>query len=56
MKTTNTIEREINATRIKIYERTKDMTPRQLTEYYQKNTEDIIKKYGIKVVESAVKR
>ena len=56
MKTTNTIEREINATRVKIYERTKDMTPKQRVEYYQNKTADTIKKYGFKVIASAVKR
>jgi len=53
MKTPNTIERDINRIRLKIYEETKDMTPRQLTEYYKRCTEPIIKKYGFKVVSSA---
>ena len=53
MKTPNTIEQEINQIRLAIYEKTKDMTPAQLTEYYKKSTEATIKKYGFKVVESA---
>ena len=56
MKTANTIERDINATRIKIYERTKDMTPQQRVEYYRNSGEASAKKYGFKVVESAIRR
>ena len=53
MKPNNIIEQEINQIRLEIYEQTKDMTPSQLTEYYKKNTEDTIKKYGFKVVANA---
>jgi hypothetical protein len=53
MKQTSTIEQEINQIRLAIHEKTKDMTPSQLTEYYQKSTEDTIKKYGFKVIASA---
>ena len=56
MKKTKTIEDEIDEIRLKIYEETKDMTPEQLTEYYRKNTADIIKEYGFKVVPSAKER
>ena len=38
-KTPDTIEQEVNAIRLKIYEETKDMTPAQLTEYYRKSGE-----------------
>ena len=53
MKTLNTIERDINRIRLKTYEETKDMTPSQITEYYRRKTEPIIKQYGFKVVASA---
>jgi len=53
MKTTSPIEQEVNQIRLKIYERTKDMTPEQLTEYYKQSTEATIKKYGFKTVASA---
>lgn len=50
MNTPNAIEQEVNQIRLKIYEKTKDMTPAQLTAYYKKSTEATIKKYGFKVV------
>ena len=53
MKTPNTIEQEVNQIRLEIYETTKDMTPAQLTEYYRQSTEDVISKYGFRVVTSA---
>ena len=53
MKTNKTAEQKINEIRLKIYEKTKDMTPEQLTEYYKQSTEATIKKYGFKVVASA---
>jgi hypothetical protein len=53
MKTSDTIEREINQIRLQIYERTKDMTPAQLTEYYKKSGEASSKKYGFKIISSA---
>ena len=53
MKTPNTIEQEVNQIRLRIYEKTKDMTPAQLTEYYRHSTEATIKKYGFKVIASA---
>ena len=36
-----------------IYEKTKDMTPSQLTDYYKNNTEATIQKYGFKVIANA---
>ena len=56
MKTPNTIEQEINQIRLSIYEKTKDMTPTQLTEYYRKSGEASAKKYGFKIVASARER
>ena len=53
MKAANTIEHEVNQIRLAIYEKTKDMTPAQLTEYYKKSTEATIKKYGFKIIENA---
>ena len=56
MNTPNTIEQEVNQIRLRIYEKTKDMTPAQLTEYYRQRTEATIKKYGFKVVARAEKQ
>ena len=53
MKTPNTIEQEVNQIRLLIYEKTKDMTSAQLTEYYQRSGEASAKKYGFKIVASA---
>ena len=53
MKAISKIEQEVNQIRLEIYEKTKDMTPAQLTEYYRKSTDDTIKKYGFKVIASA---
>jgi len=53
MKPISPIEQEVNQIRLAIYEKTKDMTPAQLTEYYKKSTEATIKKYGLRVVASA---
>ena len=53
MKAINPIEQEINQIRLHIYEETKDMSPEELTEYYKKNTEAMIQKYGFKTVKSA---
>jgi len=53
MKTISSIEQEVNKIRLQIYEKTKDMTPSQLTEYYRKSGEASAKKYGFKIVASA---
>ncbi|MCL2360575.1 MAG: hypothetical protein FWC73_02035 [Defluviitaleaceae bacterium] len=53
MKLVNRIEQEVDQIRIAIYEKTKDMTPSQLTEYYRKSGETTAKKYGFKVIENA---
>ena len=53
MKTAKTIEQEVNQIRLRIYEKTKDMTPAQLTEYYRKSGERSARKYGFKIFPSA---
>jgi hypothetical protein len=55
MKTISPIEQEVNQIRLSIYERTKDMTPAQISEYYKQSTEATIQKYGFKVIASASK-
>jgi hypothetical protein len=47
------IEQEIDEIRLGIYEKTKDMTPAERTEYYNKSGEATAKKYGFKIVASA---
>ena len=53
MKTISNVEQEVNQIRLKIYEKTKNMTPEQLTEYYRKSGEASARKYGFKIVASA---
>ena len=53
MRTPDTIEDEIDKIRLQTYEKTKHMTPSQLTEYYRKSGEATAKKYGFKIVASA---
>ena len=53
MKTANTIEEEVNQIRLRIYKKTKNMTPAQLTEYYKKSGEDSAKKYGFRIIARA---
>jgi len=53
MKTTNTIEQEINRIRLEIYEETKEMTAAQRAERTNKIADDVAKKYGFKIVASA---
>ncbi|MCL2088461.1 MAG: hypothetical protein FWH14_03170 [Oscillospiraceae bacterium] len=53
MKAITTIEQEVNQIRLAIYEKIKDMTPAQVTEYYRKSGEDTAKKYGFKIIASA---
>ena len=53
MKTNNNIEQEIDKIRLQIYEKTKDMTPSQLTAYYLKSGKNSAKKYGFKIIASA---
>ena len=53
MKTVSKIEQEVNQIRLAIYEKTKDMTPSQLTEYYRKSGEATAQKYGFKIIANA---
>ena len=50
MKTDNLIEQEINQIRLRIHEKTKDMTPEELAEYYRKSSEESARKYGFRIV------
>ena len=52
MRTLSPIEQEVNQIRLQIYEKTKDMTPAELTEYYRRSGEASAKKYGFKIVAS----
>jgi hypothetical protein len=56
MKMANTIEHEVDQIRLLIYEKTKGMTPSQLTEYYKKSGEASAKKYGFKIIADAKER
>lgn len=56
MKTINTIEQEVDKIRLRIYEKTKDMTPAQLTEYFKKSGENSAKKYGFKIITGTNKK
>jgi hypothetical protein len=56
MRTSSIVEREVNEIRLKIYEKTKDMTPAQINEYYRKSGEAAAQKYGFKIVRSATTR
>jgi len=53
MKAISKVEQEVNQIRLKIYEKTKCMTPAQLSEYYRQSTEDTVKKYGFRVISNA---
>ena len=50
----NTVEQEVDAIRLQIYEIIKDMTPEEISEYYRKSGEASAKKYGFKRVENAI--
>jgi len=50
MKRPDTILDEIHEIRRRIYEETKNMTPEELSEYYRRRTDPIIKEYDMKVV------
>ncbi|MCL2604954.1 MAG: hypothetical protein FWD90_10790 [Defluviitaleaceae bacterium] len=56
MKTISKIEQEVNQIRLAIYEKIKDMTPAQVTEYYRKSGEATAKKYGFKIIANAKER
>jgi len=53
MKTSNTIEEEINQVRLKMYEETKNMTPQECVDRINRIGEAAAKKYGFKRVASA---
>ena len=53
MKTSNTIEQEINRIRLRIYEETKDMTIQERVERINRIGKAAAKKYGFKIVASA---
>ena len=50
MKTLNTIEKDLDQIRLKIYEKTKDMTSAQITDYYSKSAEAAFNRIGYKRV------
>ena len=45
--------REVHAIRLMIHDEIKDMTSSERTAYFKKESEELQKKYGIKVVPSA---
>ena len=53
MKTPNTIERDLDRIRLKIYEETKHMTSAQYVEHIAKSTEAGAKKFGFKIIVDA---
>jgi hypothetical protein len=53
VKMSNPIEDEIDAIRDQIYEEIKDMSPSEVTEYFRRETEAVIKQYNFRVVKSA---
>ena len=50
METNKAFEQEVNQIRLASYEKTGNMTPSELTEYYKQSTEAIVKEYGFRVV------
>jgi hypothetical protein len=53
MKTKNTIEDDLDAIRDQICEEIKDMSPSEVSEYFHKETADVIKKHAFRLVKSA---
>ena len=49
----HTIERDINRIRLEIYDETKDMTPEQRVEHTRRATDETIRRYGLRIVESS---
>ena len=47
MKKPNTIEKDLNAIRISLYEETKNMSPAELTAHIKAQTDSMLKKHGI---------
>jgi hypothetical protein len=56
MRYNNTFEDDLDATRIKLYEATKNMTPSERNEYYRKLVDPIYEKFGIKSIARAPQR
>ena len=50
MKTPNNIERDLDRIRLKIYEKTKNMTTAQRVAYTAKSAEEGVKKLGFKFI------
>ena len=50
MMSRNTIEEELNATRVKLYDITKDMTRSERVAYIKDQVEPALKKYNIRTV------
>jgi hypothetical protein len=50
MKNPNTIENELNKTRERLYEETKNMTTEEHVKYINSLTAPIIKQYGLKTL------
>jgi hypothetical protein len=53
MKTKNVIEDDLDVIRNKIYEKIKGMSPVEEVEHFDRATEEVIEKYGLRVVKSA---
>jgi hypothetical protein len=56
MKNKNTIEDEIDAIRIMLYEQTKHMTVKEFNDFIRKETAPINEKYGFKPISRVVER
>ena len=52
MKQPGTILDEIHATRRKIYDATKDMSPSERTAYFNQRAEAVAREYGFNIVSS----
>lgn len=44
----NELERQLDATRIKLYERTKDMTTEERVAFFNNGAKEILERHGIK--------
>jgi hypothetical protein len=53
MKSRNTIEDELNAVRIDLYEKTKGMTPKEEVSYLKSLSAPVLKEFGIRTVNEA---
>jgi hypothetical protein len=56
MSVISKIEEEVEQIRLAIYEKTKHMTPAEHTEYYKRNTEELVKQYGFTVIDHVPER